>query len=481
MSFLGTANVKDFGAIGDGITDDTAAIQKAINDIGNRGSIYFPKGSYLHTAGFAPPASEVLGRPMPLEIYGDGIATQFINQAPANNPTFAFRNCSYFHLHDLLLCGGSANPNDGVLVDMSPGGQPTINWRIERVICCMAGKGFVLRNTNSGLLRDCRVWPSSLDPAFGVFPPITLTDISHGIYGTGDYCNDIIIDNFNFSVSNRHAPTACSIRFDAGYANTLNIIGGNLEGVLSTANQYALNIENAYPLIVQGVFAENSKFRFSKSYFSFISGVDKAGAGGTLLTNNCRNCTVSNCIDDSLQIDAGTTETMVENCNFDAPANQIIDNGTDTTFRNVMVLGTRVADKGRVPLSSSAYLDTPYGIPVSTQTVAIPNRTRFDQFAIYNTVTGAFTIPFACKVRISMFGYLDNCSLGAQARTTIFKNGATTGLQKFSYCAKTNDVLPLDANFIIDCLAGDTLQIALLNSDSAARNLNECNICLEAI
>lgn len=39
-----TVSVKDFGAVGDGTTDDTAAIQAAID--GHRGKIYFPTGTY---------------------------------------------------------------------------------------------------------------------------------------------------------------------------------------------------------------------------------------------------------------------------------------------------------------------------------------------------------------------------------------------------------------------------------------------------
>ena len=39
-------NVKQFGAVGDGVTDDTVAIQAALY-IG--GKIYFPGGTYLHT------------------------------------------------------------------------------------------------------------------------------------------------------------------------------------------------------------------------------------------------------------------------------------------------------------------------------------------------------------------------------------------------------------------------------------------------
>lgn len=39
-------NVKNFGAVGDGVTNDTAAIQAAVNSISN-GVVYFPPGAYL--------------------------------------------------------------------------------------------------------------------------------------------------------------------------------------------------------------------------------------------------------------------------------------------------------------------------------------------------------------------------------------------------------------------------------------------------
>jgi hypothetical protein len=45
-------NVKDFGAVGNYVTDDTAAIQAAVNWTSgpNRGTIFFPAGSYLVSA-----------------------------------------------------------------------------------------------------------------------------------------------------------------------------------------------------------------------------------------------------------------------------------------------------------------------------------------------------------------------------------------------------------------------------------------------
>lgn len=43
-------NVRDFGAIGDGITDDTKAIKEAVNEVNKKGgTLYFPYGTYLVT------------------------------------------------------------------------------------------------------------------------------------------------------------------------------------------------------------------------------------------------------------------------------------------------------------------------------------------------------------------------------------------------------------------------------------------------
>src|SRR6266568_575809 len=50
--FADIKNVKDFGATGDGTTDDTAAIQATVDwtSAANRGTIYFPPGTYKVTS-----------------------------------------------------------------------------------------------------------------------------------------------------------------------------------------------------------------------------------------------------------------------------------------------------------------------------------------------------------------------------------------------------------------------------------------------
>ncbi len=43
---LQTANVMEFGAKGDGVTDDTAAVQAALDAV-SEGALYFPSGKYV--------------------------------------------------------------------------------------------------------------------------------------------------------------------------------------------------------------------------------------------------------------------------------------------------------------------------------------------------------------------------------------------------------------------------------------------------
>ena len=60
-----SVSVKDFGAIGDGVTDDTAAINTAVTAAAGK-ALFFPSGTYLTTTGINYTATS------PINIYGSG-------------------------------------------------------------------------------------------------------------------------------------------------------------------------------------------------------------------------------------------------------------------------------------------------------------------------------------------------------------------------------------------------------------------------
>jgi hypothetical protein len=111
-----SVSVLDFGAVGDGVTDDTAAIQAALNQAKTtRQSVYIPAGKYSITQ---------IALPSGIEVYGDGIggygslstsypydATLLFQNVGVNDDAIVF-DCPfqsgqwrYFHsyVHDFVL------------------------------------------------------------------------------------------------------------------------------------------------------------------------------------------------------------------------------------------------------------------------------------------------------------------------------------------------------------------------------------------
>ena len=104
-----TVSVKDFGAVGDGVADDTAAIQAALDSGATR--VYGPGGTYL-TGSLTIPSN--------VELYGDGAATVF-KLKPAANAT-VIRNSNQsggnvnITLRDIAIDGNKANNTAGSCV-----------------------------------------------------------------------------------------------------------------------------------------------------------------------------------------------------------------------------------------------------------------------------------------------------------------------------------------------------------------------------
>lgn len=86
----GVTSVKTFGAIGDGVTDDTTAIANALSYAGslaNPGSVFFPDGVYLIKSGLTIPTN--------VSIFGTGRGTSIILVGAANIVALSHINSTY--------------------------------------------------------------------------------------------------------------------------------------------------------------------------------------------------------------------------------------------------------------------------------------------------------------------------------------------------------------------------------------------------
>ena len=97
-SASGDISVKEYGAVGDGTTDDTSAIQAALDDPANHKAIYFPTGDYVISSSLTSSLHE-------RKIYGEGAITATANLDKA----LIFNNSNYVELS--LNCKGNNKIN----------------------------------------------------------------------------------------------------------------------------------------------------------------------------------------------------------------------------------------------------------------------------------------------------------------------------------------------------------------------------------
>lgn len=117
-NLLGWINVMapPYGAKGDGVTDDTAAIQAAIAASAPGGTVYFPAGTYVISSALTVSGST--------RLTGDGVGAAAIQQTSATANGIVGSNISALVISDLLLYGPSSGTGVGVSLTLT-GSSPT--------------------------------------------------------------------------------------------------------------------------------------------------------------------------------------------------------------------------------------------------------------------------------------------------------------------------------------------------------------------
>ena len=325
-------SVKDFGAVGDGVTDDTAAIQAAITATGAN-TLFFPAGTYKISSALTQPTSQLW--------QGDGGRNATILSKTFNGDLVTMGNRSA--IHDITINGnGATYSGKGIVVPVS-----TFSQSIERVFVnqtagqCLdfvadAGGGCNVYafegTTTSGLTVSAIRLGADTGPVPRFFSGIWLSGglfefVSGGTgSGNGGSISDFYINNFLVSGSPTIATGATL--FHASNGRVASILATT---TLSGANCTFSNVTFSGPVALtqaQGMMfsscvfgtsiAEDStcsfnQFNYTATFtpvWSQSSGVQPVIGNGTLIgffTRSGAACTVE------IYMTAGSTTTFGNN------------------------------------------------------------------------------------------------------------------------------------------------------------------------
>lgn len=201
-SLLGWFNVRDYGATGDGTTDDTAAVQAAVTACGNAGggTVYCPPGNYYF-------AGRIGTLPANVQLVG----SHRLSNSHSNNYDTAWQPG-----HDLAPTAGGTT----FLITETTGGA--------------SGTPFITQSTNTGVGGICFHYPNvSTASGTPTAYPWTIKQSA---------CNDAWIDGCEFSLAYQ------AIWCEWAFRNTVRNVRGNVlsQGVRCEGGADVTRLENVH-------------------------------------------------------------------------------------------------------------------------------------------------------------------------------------------------------------------------------------------
>ena len=177
-------NVRDYGAVGNGIANDTTACQNAASAVTSNSVLYFPAGTYKITSAFGF-ASTTLQN---VTICGDGMSSRILNDSGASggNTCVIPYGCARFEIYGLYWDGTSSVRGSGIHIRCGAG-QSRIHHNYFRGCSDFAVH---ISGENSGYISNCQVSDNFFGASLGDGVHVgTATDClvaDNVCFGTGD-------------------------------------------------------------------------------------------------------------------------------------------------------------------------------------------------------------------------------------------------------------------------------------------------------
>jgi len=240
-------SVKDFGAVGNGVADDTAAIQAAINAVAtDGGTVYIPSGTYLVSSTLLVSNSSVY-------IRGAGMYNTVITR---NSPSYG--NTVFFNGGGsdatLIIGAGIADLSIKTTGLMSSGSHLAMDgvtrFEVSNVYAENGFTNFSFAAATAGTITNTYTLGTNLYGGSGVNRSYVRFIDSSGGYSKKD-CGDVFVNNFNWRANTSNQ--LYNLGLEITCADGLWFNNGHI-GNTVTANIY-INSSNALPLNL--VFFDN--------------------------------------------------------------------------------------------------------------------------------------------------------------------------------------------------------------------------------
>ena len=449
-------NVIDYGATGDGTTDDTSAVEDAINALPTRGVLYFPAGKYVLTAQL----TIALGAAGKIAVMGDGPGQTVLSwtNLAASRGISVTSNAGNYWIEQASpsttiffrdLCLETLKVNDGTAISMNGGsleGRPMIGPLFENIVI----RGYQpIYNWAYGLdLLDCSntdiqrsfIYQGGPGNVAGVAVSIRSTDAStdavdHHIdglvvlYGNtgvqiGSNCEGVHIVNSSLIAMNY------GVYWDAASAESLLALVNNHISV-RTRCVYMRNVKdsqiNGNSFFNAGGHTDFAAIDMEACGNATVIGNTTAGTGagteqGFLFRGSSDPVAVANNVfrdiaGTAIWCVSGSSNVKVTNNNQARVGQYYLDQGSENTFRG----GFRGA---RTVVTASQSQSIGSGDSVSLATLFSASTEEYDTDNFI--ASGRVTIPSGksiTKVRITVNVAVTGSGLSGNAQLIISKNG----------------------------------------------------------
>lgn len=267
---LNSINVKDFGATGNGVTDDTNALQSAINAAQNAGGteIYFPAGNYKISTALSVSKHVAIRGAGPQSIgntggiWASGGGVSALTGATGGTAIYCSSNISAFSISatdavqicDLMIVyptvAGAATGVTGISFSIA-GGSANFFSVVDNVVISGADRGVQFSNCISQTVRGCLFWDHQ---SYGIYVQNTS---GSSIQTAGDYLveGNTFISGSTATLSHFFCVSGGGMRISANKFNT----GGSVNttyGINISPQTSGVSIE---PIVITGNTIEGTR------------------------------------------------------------------------------------------------------------------------------------------------------------------------------------------------------------------------------